>query len=228
MALSPQVIHLLGLDLVEKVGDLARVGEIAVVEEEAGVGVVKVLPGHLRLLQGPKPDLNNLPCGARAFPPSLSSHGHHITSSDIDRGALPEEADANKQPRPWALSDQNPAETSQRTTNDFNRLPRFQGRVGVHRQDAGYQTADCLDLFEGDRHRLARDPKDFNYSRSHLHLPVVTSAASDEAIAGEKRELDMDAPVLPLANPVNQGEKDLEAASLQISRDHLLMPGSRP
>ena len=183
-------------------------------------------PVNLRLLQGPTPDLNNLPCGARGCPPSLTSHRHHISGIDIDRGPLPEEADANKQPRPWALSDQNPAETSQRTTNDFNRLPRFQSRVGVHRQDAGHQTADSLDLFNRDRHRPARDPKDFNYSRSHLHLPVVTSAASDEAIAGEKRELDMDAPVLPLANPVNQGEKDLEAASLQIRRGRLLMPGS--
>jgi len=30
------------------------------VEEEAGVGVVRVLPGHRQLLQGPHPDLNLL------------------------------------------------------------------------------------------------------------------------------------------------------------------------
>jgi hypothetical protein len=98
--------------------------------------------------------------------------------------------------------------------------------MGVDRQDAGHQTADCLDLFEGDRHRSACDPKDFHYSHRHLHLPVMINTAPDEGIAGEKRELDMDAPVLPLANPVNQWEKDLEAASLQICRGNLLMPGS--
>ncbi len=43
MALRPQVIDLVGANLVEEVGELARIGEIAIVQDDAGLGVVWIL-----------------------------------------------------------------------------------------------------------------------------------------------------------------------------------------
>jgi len=43
VALGSQVIDLFGAHLVEEVGELARIGKVAIVQEEARIGVVRVL-----------------------------------------------------------------------------------------------------------------------------------------------------------------------------------------
>lgn len=42
MALSPEVVDLVGFDIVDEVGDLLVVREVAVVEKETGIGIVGV------------------------------------------------------------------------------------------------------------------------------------------------------------------------------------------
>jgi hypothetical protein len=43
MALRPQVIDLVGADLVEEVGELTGIGEIAIVQDEAGLRIMRIL-----------------------------------------------------------------------------------------------------------------------------------------------------------------------------------------
>jgi hypothetical protein len=42
MALSPQVIHLIRLQVIDQIGDLFTVGEIAIMEEETCIGIVGI------------------------------------------------------------------------------------------------------------------------------------------------------------------------------------------
>ena len=42
MALGPEVVDLIGFDIVDEVGDLLVVGKVAVVEEEACTGIMGV------------------------------------------------------------------------------------------------------------------------------------------------------------------------------------------
>jgi len=133
----------------------------------------------------------------------LSLHWRHINGINIDGGALAEETDGNEQPGSWALPDQGPAQTGQWASDDLDRHPWLKSWVWVHWQNGGHKPTDRLDLFEGDRHGTTCNPNDLHDAHCHLYLPVLLSGASDEGIAGEKRELHMDTAVLPLANPIN-------------------------
>lgn len=43
MALRPQIIHLMGLNFAQDAGQIGRVGKIAVVQMQAGIGFVRIL-----------------------------------------------------------------------------------------------------------------------------------------------------------------------------------------
>ena len=163
------------------------------------------------------------PTPGRRHAPHARLDWDNIVGIDLDRGALAQDAHGNDEPCLAPFAEQNTADSFQRAPADLDGHSRNQGGVRVHREGAGDQAPNRLDLDIRNWHSVKARSEHLDHAKRGQHPQALLPGKPRETVSGKEWELNTDFTVFPPAPPADEGEEHLDPPAFELGPDPLFM-----